>query len=460
MSAKLSQTIQEALLALLCFNKETASVVAEIMPADLFDPVHREIATRAVDYLEAYGEPPGEHTLDIFEDVKEDSDRAGLYERLYGSLLETNGTINPEYVLDQATKFAKRQKMKRSMATALRALQRDTPEGLLEAESLLAKSLESTATLFDSGTDIFGNPQKVMRFLDQRWESFPTDIPQLDLAGLGPARKRLSLFVGPAKAGKSWWLVHLAKAAQRRGLNVLYVTLELSEAEVSGRMMQSMFAMAKRKVDVGYFKFKNGTKEWTNLGIVKEHFQREDIRRLLDKKIKRHGDESRLIVREFPTGRLTVKELSAYLDVLEAREGFVPDLVLVDHLSLMTLPNQQEHRHALGALGVGLRGLAVERSLAVATAAQANRAASGQKRRDATAIAEDYSLIGTADTTIVYNQTDDERKYGLARLYVAAGRTDEDKFEILISQAYAIGQFCLDSSLMTDMTDTQADHDD
>jgi hypothetical protein len=49
---------------------------------------------------------------------------------------------------------------------------------------------------------------------------------------------------------------------------------------------------------------------------------------------------------------------------------------------------------------------------------------------------------------LTYSQTPAENKLGLARLHVAAGRNDRDKFTIVISQAYNTGQFVVDSSLM------------
>ena len=63
-------------------------------------------------------------------------------------------------------------------------------------------------------------------------------------------------------------------------------------------------------------------------------------------------------------------------------------------------------------------------------------------------VAGDFSILGTADVYITYNQTDEEHELGLARLYVQKGRTDQDRFTLLISQCYPIGQFCMESTLM------------
>ena len=80
-----------------------------------------------------------------------------------------------------------------------------------------------------------------------------------------------------------------------------------------------------------------------------------------------------------------------------------------------------------------------------------NAAREGKKKRrmDDTSVAESYGKIGVADVVIVYNQTEQELRYGLARLYVAKGRdAEKDRFEVLVSQSYQIGQFVMDSTLL------------
>ena len=46
---------------------------------------------------------------------------------------------------------------------------------------------------------------------------------------------------------------------------------------------------------------------------------------------------------------------------------------------------------------------------------------------------------------ITYTATPHERRRGLARLYVAAGRVEADKFTTIITQSYGSGQFVRDS---------------
>jgi len=88
--------------------------------------------------------------------------------------------------------------------------------------------------------------------------------------------------------------------------------------------------------------------------------------------------------------------------------------------------------------------------MAVAAASQSVRKTYAGSKKIITGgdIAEDISKINTSDTVITYNRTQAEYELGTARLQVDKGRNDEDKFGVLISQNYRIGQFCIDSVRM------------
>ena len=105
-------------------------------------------------------------------------------------------------------------------------------------------------------------------------------------------------------------------------------------------------------------------------------------------------------------------------------------------------------RVATGRTYQDLRGLGVERHVAVVTASQANRTAEGTKWLTRKYLAEDYSKVAIADNLITFNQTIYERQLKLARLFVDKGRNDRTGDAILISQNYQLGQFCLDSVKM------------
>jgi len=151
-----------------------------------------------------------------------------------------------------------------------------------------------------------------------------------------------------------------------------------------------------------------------------------------------------LIIKEFPTGSLSIQKLRAYLDNLEGYYNFIPDIILLDYLDLMDI-DVDKLRIDLGRTAVELRGIAIERNLAMVTVAQSNRAGEDKAWLTRKNLGEDYSKVKTADVLITYNQLKHEKANGLARLFIDKGRNNKDGDAVLISQNYSLGQFCLDS---------------
>lgn len=445
---KLTAAIQEALLALVYFDEQNAPAAAALVPYKLYDPFFAELAEAGIGYLGEYGKPAGEHAIDLVGSLSERQPRnAEFYRRIFSSMQATRAGLNQEYVLKSAGAFVRFQRLKRGMDKAIGALEQETEAGLLEAERLLGACLKQSYDLFDPGT-FLSDSARALRFLDTELvDSYPTGIAALDERGFGPARKRLNMFVAPYGKGKSWWLVNLARHALLDKKRVLYVTLELSEEEVAQRIFQAMFAITKRKETVRVQHFDRD--ELGRFVALRESELTErkaladtDIKQFLLAKQQHLKRRAPLLVRQFPT--LSVQELSGYLDMLESRHKFIPDLVVLDYVTLLNT-DTKNYRLSVGENAKNLRALGVERNLAVATAAQANRSASGSQWTTGEHTAEDISLMATADTGITYSQTKAEEELSLARLFVAKGRTDRDRFGILISQAYAIGQFALDT---------------
>lgn len=136
--------------------------------------------------------------------------------------------------------------------------------------------------------------------------------------------------------------------------------------------------------------------------------------------------------------------LRAYLDNLERFDKITPDVILIDYPDLMAV-DPKNLRIELGKLIEDIRGIGVERNAATIVVSQGNREAESAKLVTGDMAAEDISKIATADTVITYSQTPEEKRLNLARLFVEKARNEESKMQVLITQAYAIGQFCLDA---------------
>jgi replicative DNA helicase len=460
---ELTTAIQEGLLALLCYDNgpKGARLVRALVPWQFYDPFFRDVAEQAEKYLTRYKRAPGEHTLDLFDTLKaRRKEHKDLYHQILVSLQQTKDEINPEYVLTRAAEFAEHQRLKTGLTKAVELLQSDKEGSVAEARSALQAASRSSYDAFSPGL-LLNDPDQATAFLDDEDDYLQVGIPEFDKYNLGPVRKGLHLFVGLPGRGKTWWgIERLGKQALLRREGVVHVTLEMSEHKIAQRYMQSLFSVSKRREPLKRMRLRRD--ELGRLTGMKEiliperpSFQDVGIGRHLRDKVRRHLKRMpRLYVKEFPTGNLSVRGLEGYLDALEGSQGFIPSLLIVDYADIMET-DAKNYRFSLDAIFKGLRGIAMERNIRVATFSQGNRESEslGQKVMGGKNLSEAYAKAFTADTIITYNQTEEERQLGLARLYAPKVRGDVSGTRILISQAYAIGQFCMESAIMANDSD-------
>ena len=448
---RLPGVLQENLLTLLCFDDSHSKLLRHALTPNLFESaVFKDIAAQALDFIDQFGEPIKEHLPDSLDHILNGSDarKATSYKRTLENLFLAKDSVNGDYVVSCLNKFVRQQNMKSAIVRAVEALE----DGRIDdAEVEVQKGLNSQVVSFDLGINM-KDTDASLKFLDIQDTGFFTGIEEMDRQEACPRRKELFLFVAPRGRGKSWFMTHCAKMGLLQKASVLIVSLEMSADRYSQRMVQSFFSISKRESIVRVPRFiKNGEGHLTD--IVHEELERitlndPNIRAILAKKVRR-GFRGRppLIVKDFPTGSLTIPMLNAYLDGLERFHKITPDMIIVDYPDLMQI-DSKNLRTETGKVFADLRGIAVSRNLAMVVPTQGNRESETSRLVTGNQVAEDISKLAIADTAVTYSQTPAEKALGLARLLVDKSRNDNDKFQLLISQAYQMGQFSMDSCLM------------
>lgn len=448
--------LTENFIVMLSYSDKHSVTVRNLVPPEFYGGPYRTLAARIYEFIDRYKKPPKDHIADLMSDKideKANPREAELYKDILLGIADQKGSLNEEYVMGQLSNFVKRQSLRSIAIDLAKLLQRDTDESLEEADLLISTSNHQVATVFEPGLRL-SNKDRVLDFLDQQHSCFPTGIPELDKRGFGPTRKELWLYVAAAKRGKTWMLIQLAKMAMVHRLKVCHITLEMSEERCAGRYMQALFAMSKRNEQTSVTKFERdqlGRMTGFEEHDMKPKLWMEDpkIAEKLTRRINKFGPRmlDNVIVKQFPTGHLTMRQLEAYLDALESNERFTPDLMILDYPDLMKL-DKNNLRLSIDEIYKELRGLGITRNMAVAVVTQSHRAAAKSKHVGGENVAEAYSKVAHADCIITYQQTDAEKKMGLARLFVAGGRNDEDQITLAISQNYAMGIFAVDSIMM------------
>jgi DnaB-like helicase C terminal domain len=356
--------------------------------------------------------------------------------------------MDGNFVLSQLMQFTREQKLKEAIIKASELLSRGGAS-LADVEAVLADTLRARPLEYASGMRL-SDYDRLLQFLDTQEAEFDSGIKLLDDHRIVPQRGTLFLLLAAKGKGKSWGLVHFGKRALLRRKKVLHISLEMREELVMMRYYQSLFATPRRPRDITVTHLQLQLNKL--VGLRRESiappfdFTSKMLREELENHMERLGPRQ-LIIKQFPARKLTPQRLEAYLDSLKQTDGFEPDLLLLDYLGIMHT-DAKNHRISLGITAEELRAIAVERNLALVTAHQVSKEGSEASLVKPQHIAEDWSIIWTADVNITLSQTTEEKRVNTARLFVGNARNEEDEFCVLITQNYAIGQFALQSMFM------------
>ena len=277
-----------------------------------------------------------------------------------------------DWLMDEFENFTRHKALERAIIESADLLEK---KDYGQVETKIKEAVQISLTK-DLGTDYFEDPRaRLMRIKDKNGQ-ISTGWPSLDrrLFG-GMNRGELNIFAGGSGAGKSLFLANLGVNWCLQGLNVLYLTLELSE---------DLVCMRVDAMTTGI-----GTKE-----IFKEIDDLEMKVRIIGKKA------GALQVKYMPSGK-TANDIRAYMKEFEIKTGRKIDVLLVDYLDLLMPQSRKISPADLFIkdkyVSEELRNLAVEKQCILVTAAQLNRGAVEEVEFDHSHISGGLSKIQTAD---------------------------------------------------------------
>jgi replicative DNA helicase len=229
------------------------------------------------------------------------------------------------------------------------------------------------------GTDYFADPRARLEGLKDNNGQVSTGWPSIDKKLFGGFnRGELNIWAGGSGAGKSLFLQNMAVNFATEGMNVLYISLELSEALTAMRIDSMLTGIATRDV------FKN----------------LDDI----EMKVKMMGKKSgKIQIKYMPSGK-NANDLRSYVKEWSIKNKCKPDVLLIDYLDLMMPLSVKVSPSDLFVkdkyVSEELRNLAMELGTVFVTASQLNRAAVEEIEFDHSHISGGLSKIQTADNVI------------------------------------------------------------
>lgn len=467
-----ARALQENILSLLIHNDEHGRVIAAEVDVSLFEGDYGVLAERALDFWKRYNTAPKAQAGDLVADLLDDGGpRAKTFEEILRSTVILADQVNSAYTIDQLRKFVKVQSIKRAVmesAEKINALQDESADEVIAIWQDMLSTKDAIG--FQRGMSL-GEYDRVLRYLEGRVLEFPTGIQLLDAAHVGPARETVLLLLGPTGSGKTWFCIHTARQALRAGKRVAHVSLEMSEEQVAMRYYQALFSAAKRRDDDEIkltelrFLDKDGRRLDPDQPFERGRTSRNPERKLvvepeftltgpyakeeLELRLATSGARvlDNLVIKRFPS--MTIDNLTVWLDQLQRHERFEPDMLILDYFGLVSHGERlSEHRLGLGDAFKRFRALMIERHMAGVAPHQIGRAGAASGKTRMGHVAEAWSMTNDADVVLSFSRTEGERAINLARLFVDKARDEIDKFGVVLTQNYALGQFVLESYRM------------
>lgn len=310
-------------------------------------------------------------------------------------ILKFAETEDAQYIKDRALDFCKNQKLKAAILQSVQLLQSGKYDEIKQSIDAAMKAGTDRNIGHDYIDDL------ALRFVENKRNTVETPWDVInDIMDGGLGSGEMGVFVAPAGIGKSMALVNMAAYAAKKGLNVIYYTLELSETYVGARF----------------------DSHYTGIPSQDLKFHQEEVTQALT------GLKGSLVIKYYPTKTATVNTLSAHIDKC-IMQGKKPDIIMVDYADLLKdtgAKNSVRNDIMLGNIYEELRGMAGTYQIPIWTASQANRSALEQDVIEADKIAESYSKVMVADCVISLSRKTSDKISGTGRWHVIKNRFGPD----------------------------------
>lgn len=361
---------QQLLLEYLVSSNDVFALCKSIVKSDYFDPELK----RAVKFVNAYYDKY--HTVPSVEQIKAEAD-VGLTLRQI-----TRDKIS--YCADEVELFCRHRGMEKAILKAGPLIQKGM---YAEVEDMIKEAVTISLNR-ELGTVYFDDPAD--RILRDGIRRYSTGYKKMDnlLAG-GFARKEIFLCSANSGGGKSITMANFGLNLMKQGLNVCYISLELSE-ELIARRFDSLI---------------------TGVPSVLWGQKSRDI---IEKLETQRGKLGKLVIKHMPTGACA-NDVRAYLKEYELQFGHIPDVLIMDYLDLMNA-NEKVSAEAVfekdKRASEQLRDILFDYNMIGITAAQQNRSAINAVELNQSHIAGGISKVNTTDVYVSIILTDAMKNAG------------------------------------------------
>lgn len=415
------QAMQEDVLRLMAKDSDFTEASANWIKPEYFDTEEKTwVAEKIIHFHENYAVAPTkseiEHLLqkEITQKKITSKTKRELIEGAISSAYDDILSGSRGYTVEQVREFAQAQAWNNAILAALPYLQVGNHK---KVEELMREASESVVDLDQSGLWYFEQAhERISRrlnsdLLDESSFIIPTGIMEIDLnlrrGGFGPGEA--VVWMAPKGGGKSIALGHVTRRAIIEGAKVAYFSFEMDDHQNADRM------------DAGF----SGVSMWD----LEDPVHSERVREKLTELGVRFPRS--LYIKRYPTKGATIADLHRNLKSLQRTHKWVPDMIVLDYMTIVKPGRKRDKREVeIAEISEDFRWLLGEWKVPGHTAAQINRAGAKRKTAEGTEAAGSWDALATFDAIFIINQTKEERRDKILRIFFDKLREGTDKIEV------------------------------
>lgn len=381
-----SNTLERVILsALLNHSDFSRKVMPYVNPIYFSTPEGAVLSDLIVTFNEQYKGKPSRDTLEVELENKKGvaqdvyTQTKVLINTLYSDkIIEALEKVDSKWLLDKTESHFKTQSCRIAVLNSLEILEGENPKVSPEAIPKILEDALNISFDADLGHDYFEDAEERYDYYHSTDVKIPFHLTALNhITNGGAIKKSLIIPMAPTGVGKSFFMTAWAAWLIQNGYNVLYVTLEMAEEKIGERIDACLMDMALNQlVDI----------------------PRDTFRNKIDKlKTRTVG---RLKIKEESSGSFNSRLLENRLDEYETKDGFVPDVVMVDYLNLANsyrVPKGLDTYLSVKYTAEEFRDTAMRRNFICCAPTQTNREGVD---------ASDYGLGQTSESMGITHTTD------------------------------------------------------
>ena len=383
-------SVEKLIFSNLVYNEDYGRKAIPFLREEYFhDVADRTVFGLMHEYVEKYNSFPSKEALGI------DLANKSLGDQTFKQAKEVIESLSAEetkldWLLDQTEKFCQEKAIYNGIMQSIQILDDKSGE---RAKGSIPKILsDALGVSFDTsiGHDFLEDSNTRFEFYHTKEVRIPFDLDYFNkITGGGLPRKTLNIALAGTGVGKSLFMCHCASANLLSGLNVLYITLEMSEEKIAERIDANL-------LDIPV----------SELGTIPKDMYERRVSKLKSKA------KGKLIIKEYPTACAGSGNFRHLLNELKLKKNFIPDVIYIDYLNICMSSRLKAGSNInsytyVKAIAEELRGLAVEFNVPVISATQTTRSGYSSSDVGLEDTSESFGLPATADLMFALIATDE-----------------------------------------------------